>query len=204
MTKTRLGIYGGTFDPPHVGHLILAAEATDQLELSRVLWVLTPEPPHKKDQRITPLADRLDMLQAAIRENPLFELSRVEIERPGPHYSVDTLRILRQQHQDATLVFLIGGDSLHDLPTWHQPRAVVEACDEIGVMRRPGEVIDLAALDADYPGLASKVKFLDAPLVEISSHDIRRRVARGHPFRYHLPEGVYRVIQSRRLYRDLY
>ncbi|MCX8025419.1 MAG: adenylyltransferase/cytidyltransferase family protein, partial [Thermanaerothrix sp.] len=91
---SRLGIFGGTFDPPHVGHLILASEAADQLHLDRVLWVLTPDPPHKRGQPITPLAIRLKLVMAAIQEDPLFELSRVEIDRPGPHYAVDTLRIL--------------------------------------------------------------------------------------------------------------
>src|SRR4030042_4938152 len=101
----RLGIFGGTFDPPHVGHLILADEARVQLGLERVLWVLTPNPPHKMDQAITPLVDRLDMLRAALGDALHFELSRVDIDRPPPHYAVDTVRLLRRHHPDDTLVY---------------------------------------------------------------------------------------------------
>jgi len=173
----RLGIFGGTFDPPHVGHLILADEARVQLSLERVLWVLTPNPPHKRDQVITPLEDRLDMLHAELGDDQHFELSRVDIDRPPPHYAVDTVHLLRQRYPDDTLVYLIGADSLVELPIWHTPREFVLACDEIGVMRRLGEAPDLEALEGALPGLKDRLRWVCAPLVEIASTQIRQAVA---------------------------
>lgn len=196
----RLGVFGGTFDPPHLGHLILAAEAQDQLHLDRVLWVLTPDPPHKRGQVISPVSVRLALVAAAIADEPRFELSRVELDRPGPHYALDTVRLLRAQYPEATLVYLLGGDSLVELPTWHQAAAFVAACDEIGVMRRPDARVDWdTALDA-LPGLRSRVRFVDTPLLEIASRDIRRRVSEGRPYRYFLPPAVCQIVQERRLY----
>ncbi len=197
----RIGIFGGTFDPPHLGHLILAAEAFDQLSLSRLLWVLTPDPPHKQGNLITPLEYRLEMVKAAIRDDPAFELSSVEIDRPGPHYALDTVDLLAEKYPRDELVYLIGGDSLHDLPTWHRPQDFLRACQALGVMRRPGDVIDLASIEARLPGVSAKVEFIEAPLLEISSSQIRQRVAGGRPFRYYLQESVFRIIQSHRLYR---
>jgi nicotinate-nucleotide adenylyltransferase len=198
----RLGIFGGTFDPPHLGHLILAAEAHAQLGLERVLWVLTPVPPHKADQPVSPLADRLDLLRAALDDDPDFELSRVDIERPAPHYAVDTVDLLRAQNPQAMLVYLMGGDSLSDLPLWHRPAEFVRACDEIGVMLRPGHAMNLDVLDARLPGLRARARLVRAPLLEISSSDLRRRIAQGQPYRYFLPEPVYRQISSRQLYQE--
>src|SRR5574340_405932 len=129
MEKDRIGIFGGTFDPPHVGHLILASEACAQLKLTRLLWMLTPDPPHKQDQEITPLEQRKAMVEYSILGDRSFELSLLEVERPGPHYTLDTVRILRERHPQAEIVLLIGGDSLHDLPTWYRPAELVRACD---------------------------------------------------------------------------
>jgi nicotinate-nucleotide adenylyltransferase len=201
MVHERLGIFGGTFDPPHLGHLILAAEASDQLDLTKLLWVLTPQPPHKLDQPITPLEHRLAMLRLAIADEARFELSPVEMKRPGPHYSLDTLRLLAKGHPGADLILLIGGDSLHDLPSWHRPADLVAACCEIGVMRRPGDSIDLSQLEVPLPGISSKVRFVEAPLLEISSSQIRQRVTTGRPFRYYLPPRVYQYILEHPLYR---
>ncbi|MDO9129181.1 MAG: nicotinate-nucleotide adenylyltransferase [Anaerolineales bacterium] len=196
-----LGIFGGTFDPPHLGHLILAAEAHQQLSLTRLLWVLTPDPPHKQAAPILPLAHRLTMLQLAISGDADFELSRVEMDRPGPHYALDTLNLLAEQNPGAEMVYLMGGDSLRDLPTWHRPADLLSACRYLGVMRRPGDNIDLPALEAILPGITSKVRFLEAPLLDISSRQIRQRIAEGHPFRYYLPPAVYRYIVRHQLYR---
>jgi len=199
----RIGVFGGTFDPPHVGHLILASEAADQLGLERVLWVLTPDPPHKRGLPITPLLIRLELVKAAIEGDPLFELSGVEIDRPGPHYAVDTLLILHDLYPEDALIYLIGGDSLRDLPTWHQPLRFLEACDGLGVMRRPGDAVDLSHLEATLPGLKRKVMFVDAPLLEISSSQIRQRVAGGKAYRYYLPPRVYELVERYRLYRAI-
>jgi nicotinate-nucleotide adenylyltransferase len=196
----RLGIFGGTFDPPHSGHLILADEAHSQLELDRIHWVLTPFPPHKQDIHITPLEDRLTMLQSVIRDEPTYEISWVEIERDGPHYAVDTMNILRDIYPKAELIYLMGGDSLDDLPTWHRPVAFVTACDELGVMGRPGSEPDLRTLEQKIPGVREKFRLVESPVIDISSSDIRTRVATGRPFRHYLPLEVYQIILERGLY----
>jgi nicotinate-nucleotide adenylyltransferase len=200
MTET-LGIFGGTFDPPHLGHLILAAEALSQLELTRVLWVLTPQSPLKLGQALTALPHRLEMLKRALDANPGFELSTLEFERPAPHYTIDTLRLLRERFPSAQLVLLIGGDSLRDLPAWGQPEAIIELLAAFGVMRRPGDQIDLSALEARFPGIQAKVRFVEAPQLEIAASTIRQRIASGGHFRYYLPPAVYDYIQQNNLYR---
>jgi len=201
MSRKRLGIYGGTFDPPHIGHLILATEASVDLQFDRLLWVLTPVPPHKLDHPITPLEHRRAMLELAISNEPDFELSRIEMDRPGPHYTVDTMRLLANKYPSADLILLIGGDSLRDLPSWHRPADLVAACHEIGVIRRPGDSIDLSAWEQQVPGTQAKVRFVDAPLLDISSSDIRRRIREKLPFRYYLSPSVYEYIQKNKLYR---
>jgi len=196
----RVGVFGGTFDPPHLGHLILASESYSQLNLDRLLWVLTAVPPHKLDDAITPLEDRLAMVKLALQDEPAFELSTVDIDRPGPHYTLDTMGILSRQFPAAELILVIGGDSLHDLPRWHRPRDLIAACHEIGVMRRPVDAVDLAALEKQLPGLTDKVRFVDAPLLEIASHEIRERALKGLPFRYFVMPAVYNYIVSHHLY----
>ena len=197
----RIGIFGGTFDPPHLGHLILAAEAQYFLSLDRLLFVLTPDPPHKLDRRITPAEDRLAMLEAVLADNPSFTLSTVELDRAGPHYAVDTVRLIREEYTEELLVYLMGGDSLSELPlNWHAPEQFVGACDELGVMRRPKDEVDLAALETQLPGISAKVKLVDAPLLDIASRQIRRRAREGRPYRYYLPKTVLAVISDRGIY----
>jgi nicotinate-nucleotide adenylyltransferase len=196
----KIGIFGGTFDPPHLGHLILAAEAQDQLKLSRVLWVLTPVPPHKLDQAITVLEYRLAMTQLMLDDYPQFELSRAEIDRPGPHYMLDTVQVIKNQFPDAELVLLIGGDSLRELRTWYRPAELLDVCHGLGVMRRPFETIDLTELEGILPGTSNKVLFVDSPLLEISSRDIRRRAREGRTFRHFLVSTVFDYIQEKKLY----
>ena len=198
---TRIGLFGGTFDPPHLGHLILASEAQSQLELTRLLWVLTPEPPHKQDQVITATEHRLAMVKLAIQDNPSFELSRVELDRPGPHFTLDTVHIIAEQNPDAEIVPIIGGDSLRDLPTWHEPKELLYACHWVGVMRRPSDEANLEALERELPGISSKVHYVDAPLLEIASRDIRSRIALGESVRYYLPQPVYKYIEEHHLYK---
>ena len=196
----RIGVFGGTFDPPHVGHLILASEAALQLQLAKVLWVLTPDPPHKLTRPISPVEFRLQMVQAIMGDDPFFELSRVELDRPGPHYAVDTLHRLQEAYPDARLVYLMGGDSLHDLPTWYHPQELVDACANLGIMRRMGDEIDLANLKEQLPGISAKIAFIDAPLMEISSSQIRQRIFDGLPFKHFLTRAVYNVIRTNGLY----
>jgi nicotinate-nucleotide adenylyltransferase len=200
--RKRLGIFGGTFDPPHVGHLILAMEAYDQLHLDRVLWVLEPNPPHKAGKKLTPIDIRIEMVLAAIDADEKFELSRVDIDRPGPHFVVDTMRLLRQQYPEEDLVFLMGGDSLRNLPTWLEPESFIQACDRLGVMRRPGEVINMRDIEERLPGISQKIEFIDAPLLEISSNQIRSLVSQKKPYRYYLPIDVFQIIKAENLYQD--
>ena len=200
MEKERIGIFGGTFDPPHLGHLILACEIRSQLNLDRLLWGLPPAPPHKQDQTITPLKHRLAMVHLAINDNPFFELSQVEIDREGPHYTVDTLHLIKEKYPNADLVYLMGGDSLHNFPTWHRPEDILKACHEIGVMRRPDDLLDLSELDIAIPSLRSKLRYVDAPLLEIASRQIRLRATEGRPIRYYLSDAVYNYLQKEGLY----
>jgi len=202
MPREKIGLFGGTFDPPHLGHLILASEACEQLQLTRLLWVLTPEPPHKLEQSITPTQHRLAMVKLATAEDTRFEVSSIELERPGPHYTLDTVSMIADLNPSADIILLIGGDSLNDLPTWHRPADLVAACHAIGVMRRPGDSADLSALESRLSGISSKVRFVDAPLLEIASREIRRRVAEGRSVRYYLSREVYDYIQKNRLYQS--
>ncbi len=196
----KIGIFGGTFDPPHLGHLILAAATQEQLGLDRVLWVLTPFPPHKMNLRISPLHDRLTMLLLAIAGNSNFSLSRVDIERQPPHYAVDTVNILRQNNNKDTFFYLMGADSLNDLLTWHEPARFVQACDGLACLKRAGEAMDKDGLEAQIPGLQEKLHYLDTPLIEISGSDIRLRVKNGRQFRYLVPEKVFHYILNHKLY----
>lgn len=202
MARQQIGLFGGTFDPPHLGHLILASEAYSQLGLDRLLWILTPDPPHKQDQVITPVEHRLAMLNLAIADNPTFELSRVELDRPGPHYTLDTVEAIAERYPDADITPIIGGDSLNDLPTWHRPKDLLYACHWVGVMRRPGEEPNLEALERELPGISSKVHYVDAPLLEIASREIRNRIVSGRPYRYYLPLPVYEYINQHHLYQQ--
>lgn len=202
MARQQIGLFGGTFDPPHLGHLILASEAHSQLGLDRLLWILTPDPPHKQEQVITPVEHRLAMLNLAIADNPTFELSRIELDRPGPHYTLDTVEAIAEKYPDADITPIIGGDSLNDLPTWHRPRELLYACHWVGVMRRPGEEPNLEELERELPGISSKVHYVDAPLLEIASREIRSRIADGRPYRYYLPLPVYEYISQHHLYQQ--
>ncbi len=201
MLKNRIGVFGGTFDPPHIGHLILAGEAVHQFDLSRLLWVLTPAPPHKQETSLTPLAHRLAMLQSILADDPAFELSRLEMDRPGPHYTVDTIRLLAGQEPQAEIILLIGGDSLRDLPAWRLAADLVAAVSKIGVMRRPGDFADFSALELQLPGVMEKIQFIDALLQPVSSSELRRRIAAGKMYRYYVPPAVYEYIETHRLYR---
>jgi nicotinate-nucleotide adenylyltransferase len=196
----RIGIFGGTFDPPHLGHLRLAEAARTQLNLDKVLWVVTADPPHKQGQTISPVADRLAMVQALLADEPGHEISRVDVDRPGPHWAADTVAILARQFPNDQLIYLMGGDSLRDLPTWGRPRELLECCT-LGVLRRPGDEIDLTALEQLFPGLTAKVEFIEVSPLEVSSSEIREQAERGQPIEAFVPEAVAEIIRSRSLYQ---
>ncbi|MCC6190268.1 MAG: nicotinate (nicotinamide) nucleotide adenylyltransferase [Anaerolineales bacterium] len=199
MPATRLGLLGGTFDPPHNGHLLLARAARAQLNLDFVLWVVTADPPHKQERQITPVADRLDLVAAAIAGEPAFAISRVDVDRPGPHWAADTVALLQAEFPNAELFYLMGGDSLRDLPTWGRPREFVAGCT-LGVLRRPGDEVDLASLEQKIPGVTERLEFVDVPPLNIASHEVRQRVRAGRPIDQLVPPAVARLIQDRGLY----
>jgi nicotinate-nucleotide adenylyltransferase len=170
--------------------------------LDRLLWVVTAEPPHKAGDQLAPVEARLAMVEAAVAGNDCFELSRIEVDRPGPHFSVDTLKLLRSAYPHDELIYLIGGDSLHDLPAWNEPLEFIQTYDALGVMRRPDDHVDLVKLEAALPHLTENLRFVEAPLLDISSSELRRRLRAGQPVRYYLPAGVLEVIRKRGLYRE--
>jgi nicotinate-nucleotide adenylyltransferase len=199
VSQRRVGILGGTFDPPHIGHLILAEYARDTLDLERLLFVPAADPPHKRDEHKAAIEHRLAMLKLAIADNPRFEISRVDIDRPGPHYSVDMVRVIGEEYPDAELYFVMGGDSLTDLPRWHRPAEFIQQC-KLVVMRRPDENVHAEMHDAILPGLSERVVMIDAPLVGISSTLIADRVGQGQTIRYLVPDSVLSYIVQNRLY----
>jgi nicotinate-nucleotide adenylyltransferase len=195
-----IGVLGGTFDPPHIGHLMLADEGRAELGLVKVLWVLTPQPPHKSSQVISPLEYRLEMVRETIKGNPAFQLSNADIDRPPPHYSAGTIAWLFAHHPDSQFIYLMGSDSLRDLPSWHESHQFVEGCEALGVMHREGVLVDCDALESLIPGITPKLRFFDAPTVGISGFDIRQRVRAGMPYRYLVPHGVAEIIERLGLY----
>ena len=197
----RIGILGGTFDPPHVGHLILAEYSAEALNLEHLYFVPAADPPHNQGEVKAPVRQRMAMLACAIEGNERFSLSRIDIDRPGPHYSLDMVRILRAQHPDADLYFVMGGDSFHDLPAWYRPEEII-ALTHLVVMRRPHDNIHPDMHEAVLPGLAQRVQVIDAPLLEISSTDIVERLQHGMSVRYLVPDSVLDYIRENGLYTD--
>lgn len=223
----RLCMLGGTFDPIHIAHLVAAQEAMRLAGLDRVVFVPAAIPPHKAYPDMAPAAMRCEMVEIAIRGNPAFDLSDIELGRESPSYTVDTLREFRNSlYPDAEILLLIGEDNVRELPAWHRPKDIMELC-RILVASRPFGRPELAQVpdredgasmveagcqapsgcsDSRWvervdPGLVSRMTFLRTPLVEISSTDIRRRVALGRSIRYLVPEKVERYIHERGLYR---
>ena len=195
----RVGIFGGTFDPIHYGHLVAAEEARALLGLSKVLIVPAGQPPHKAERPVTAAEHRVAMVQLAIATNPCFELNRVDLDRPGPHYSVDMVTRLRREIGPGELYLIVGMDSLMDLPSWHEAERLMGLCYIVGV-NRPGYTYDLAPLERKVPGIAAHIQVLEAPQLEISSHELQERVRRGLPIKYQVPEAVEAYIREHRLY----
>ncbi len=198
----RIGILGGTFDPPHIGHLILAEEAWSQLELDRVLLVPAGDPPHKRGQPLSPAFHRVRMVELAIADNPHLELSRVDVDRPGPHYTIDMIHILREQFPKGTdLYFLMGLDSLAELPRWYRAADLVAAC-RLVALSRPDVHLDWEYLEAALPGIRQRIVLLDMPELEIASHVLQQRVRQGRPIRYQVVPAVEAYIYRHNLYRS--
>jgi nicotinate-nucleotide adenylyltransferase len=190
---------GGTFDPIHHGHLVAAEEARWQFRLDQVLFIPTGRPWQKPEAGVSPAEDRYLMTVIATASNPAFAVSRLEIDNPGPTYTVDTLRRLRAELPEGTRLLFIGGtDLLHQLPTWKEPEQVL-ALAELIAASRPD--FDVDGLVQQLPSAAGRIHHMEIPALAISSSDIRARVARGAPIVYLVPDGVARYIQKRALYR---
>ena len=196
----RIGILGGTFDPPHIGHLVLADCAIESVMLDELLFVPAADPPHKRDETRASAADRLAMLERAIAQDGRFKLSRADVDRPGPHYAVDMVSIIQSQYPQAEMVFVMGADSLRDLPTWHCPQELIKLC-KLAVMPRPEVHVDLPALEAVLPGVSAQIVTIDAPLIEISSTEIVERLRDGKSVRYLVPPPVLDYISAKHVYQ---
>jgi nicotinate-nucleotide adenylyltransferase len=196
---------GGTFDPIHYGHLVIAEEVRTTLDMAEMVFLPAGQPPHKPGRVITPAHHRLAMVELALAANPHFTLSLVEIERLGPSYLVDTLRILRtQMGTDVELSFIIGWDSLEELHTWYQPLDILAQLDTLIAVNRPGYVdggeYNNKQLEARLPGITQRLRVVQAPQFSVSSTDLRRRVAGGRSIKYQVPETVEHYIFEHGLY----
>lgn len=196
MTARKLGILGGTFDPIHLGHLIVAETAREALALEQVLFMLAPQPPHKLAQMLTPWPHRLAMVQEALADHPQFTISTLEIQRAGPSYTVDTLRALQQlpEFTPAQLFLIIGQDSMSHFQTWREPETIRRLAT-IAVYPRH----EMRETESPLP-LPENCLRLEAPIIAISSSEIRRRVAVQKSIRYLVPDCVQRYITNHKLY----
>jgi nicotinate-nucleotide adenylyltransferase len=191
----KIGVMGGTFDPIHNGHLVAASEVAHRFGLDEVIFVPTGDPWQKTDRDVSRAEDRYLMTVVATASNPMFSVSRVDIERPGPTHTVDTLTDLHADHPDAELYFITGADALARILTWPRVDDLFRLAHFVGVTR-PGYTLD----DGHLPEGA--VSLVEVPAMAISSTDCRRRVAEGRPVWYLVPDGVVQYISKRRLYRD--
>lgn len=202
-SPTRIGIVGGSFDPPHLAHLIMAETVREALRLDVVLFMPAGTQPLKQDREATHEDHRVAMTELAIAGNPHFALSRVDVDRHGPSYTADSLERLREQYgglDRAAMWFVIGSDSLLNLHRWREPTRIL-AQARLAVVRRPGYEADLGALEGQVPGVTAAVDWVDAPLMEISSTDIRERLRQGRSVRYRVPGPVLAYIEQHGLYR---
>ena len=200
-----IGIMGGTFDPIHLGHLAIAAHAQDALGLERILFVPAARPPHKRLASLSSVEDRVAMVRLAIADRPGFELSLIEVERPGPSYTVETLTDLAARERAAgrkpDLTLVLSAETFRDLPGWHEPERLLAAC-RIAVVQRPGYAApDRSWLAAQAPGAVDRVDFLEGPRLDISSTSIRTLVAEGRSIRGLVPPAVERYVAEHHLYR---
>ena len=200
LNGNRIGVFGGTFDPIHIGHLILAAEARHQLQLDQIVLAPAGDPPHKPDSPISPLHHRLAMCRLAVADDNEISISLIDAERPGPHYTSDMMRLFREMvGAEVELYFLMGLDSLRDLPTWHEPGWLVHNC-RLAALRRHDVEIDWEGLEEELPGVRERVIVLDMPELDVASSSLRERIRTGQPIRYQVPRAVERYIREQGLY----
>ncbi|MBA7681400.1 Nicotinate-nucleotide adenylyltransferase [subsurface metagenome] len=197
----NIGVLGGTFDPIHMGHLIIAEETRARLDLAEVLFVPAGQPWLKANNSISPAGHRVQMVRLAIADEPSFKLSTIEIERAGPSYTVDTIAQFKSQIGTGDkLFFILGWDNLMQLPQWREPSRLIQMCSLVAVPRVGYPSPDLNTLKVAIPGLSQSVILLGTPQIEISSSEIRSRVARGLSIHHLVPEPVERYIREHNLY----
>jgi nicotinate-nucleotide adenylyltransferase len=201
----RIGVFGGTFDPVHLGHLIQAEQCREQGRLDEVWFLPSARPPHKLDRSLTPFDRRVEMLALALAGNPAFRIDQSEKDRPGPSFTADTLDDFRRRHPDCEFFLLVGSDTLRDLPTWRDPVRVVESAALLVVARphnpvpAPEQVRAALGLPEQAP---LRLQVVQSPLIDIASRDLRHRAAAGRSLRYLVPRAVECYIEEKRLYRD--
>ncbi|MBK7896416.1 MAG: nicotinate-nucleotide adenylyltransferase [Candidatus Promineifilaceae bacterium] len=198
---SRIGLLGGTFDPPHWGHLWLAELARLRLRLDKVLFLPVGDPVHKQGRVITAVPHRLHMVSLAIQDNPYFALDTTDCTRPAPHTTVTLLPLLQKAQPDAAFWLLLGGDSLRDLPSWTKPERLITQC-RLAVLPRPGAVIDWEGLETAVPGIETAVDLLDGPPLSLSATAIRAWIKEGYTATYLLPTAVATYIQQNALYTN--
>lgn len=199
----KIGILGGTFDPVHLGHLIIAEEAVASLGLDRVIFVPAGDPWMKAGIPISPGPNRLAMVLAAVAGNPAFHVSPVELDRNGPSYTVDTLEELQEDYGSQTeLFFIIGADALKDFGQWRKPERVLELCTLAVVGRPAQEALDLSVLEAIIPGIGNRVEMVYGVAISVSSTDIRERIAEDRSIRHLVPPAVESFIREHGLYKE--
>ncbi len=196
----RIGVFGGTFDPIHIGHLILAQEAWFQLKLDRVYLVPAADPPHKQERRLISVEDRIHMAQLATADVDYVRVSRIDADRPGPHYTAEMVRLIRRRlDPNVEMYFLMGMDSLRDLPNWSEATWLVENC-RLVALDRHDVTLDWHYLTNALPGIQDRVVILDMPELEISSNAIQQRVRTGQPIRFLVPRSVEDYVRKHSLY----
>ncbi len=201
----QVGVFGGTFDPIHLGHLILAEQCREQAQLEQVLFVPAALPPHKRDQALTSFAQRVEMLSLAISGHAAFRIDELEKDRAGASYTVDTLTQLHTTRPGDEFFFILGSDSVRDLPLWYKPRQILELATLLVVARADyptfsaEELRAALGLNAEFP---LRYQIVDAPLITIASRDIRQRVTEGRSVRYMIPRAVEAYIKEKGLYRS--
>ena len=202
MPSLRLGLFGGTFDPPHLGHLNVAQEVGERLSLDRILFLVAGLPPHKVGEVRSPPFIRAEMARAAVAGNPLFGVSEVELDREGPTYTVDTLRHFRATHPDAELFFLLGADQLAEFHEWQEPKGIAGLATLVAVGR---DGVDPGQLPRVDLGTGEELNFLSLSVtrMDISSSEVRDRVKTGRSIQYVVPEAVRELIKTHRLYRSI-
>ena len=203
MTSSRqIAVFGGTFDPVHMGHLIIAEIMRHHLNLEQVIFLPARRPPHKLNQVLSADADRLEMLRLATAGSQSFLVSTIDIDRPGVSYTAATLKVLQDQFgQECQLHFLMGQDSLRDFPTWHRPDLIAQRANLV-VALRPGVRVSVEEIETAVPSARGRIRLVPVPLIGISSRELRAAIHTGGPYRYQVLPAVADYIERTHLYRD--